>query len=171
MPNWEEWSFFEEVEEFVVDEGTKDGASETRPEDAKSARLSLLPRLVMLRLEYCPKLRTLPRQLGEDTTNLKMLKLIGTNNLKAVEDFPHLADLLLIEKCEGMERISNLPQVTKLHVHGCPNLSHVEGLGSLQQLWLGEDMQEVSSHWVPGLQEQHQRLHGEDLDVYTLFTG
>ncbi|KAF7034864.1 hypothetical protein CFC21_045825 [Triticum aestivum] len=171
MPNWEEWSFFEEVEEFAVDEGREDGAAETRPEDAQSARLSLLPRFVMLRLEHCPKLRTLPRQVGEDTTNLKMLKLIGANNLKAVEDFPHLADLLLIEKCEGMERISNLPQVTKLHVHGCPNLSHVEGLGSLQQLWLGEDMQEVSSRWVPGLQVQHQRLHGEYLDVYTLSTS
>nr|UBY07125.1 NBS-LRR disease resistance protein [Dasypyrum villosum] len=171
MPNWEEWSFFDEVEGFAVDEGRVDGAPETRPEDAQSARLSLLPRLVKLRLEYCPKLRTLPRQLGKDTTNLKELKLIGTNNLKAVEDFTHLAELLLIEKCEGMERISNLPQVTELHVHGCPNLSHVEGLGSLQQLRLGKDMQEVSSCWVPGLQEQHQRLHGEDLDVYTMSTS
>nr|UBY07245.1 NBS-LRR disease resistance protein [Dasypyrum villosum] len=31
----------------------------------------------------------------------------------------------------------------------------------------GEDMQEVSTRWVHGLQEQHQRLHGEYLDVYT----
>ena len=62
--------------------------------------------------------------------------------------------------------------MSELRVFGCPNLSHVEGLGSLQQLGLGEDMQqEISSNWVPGLQEQHQRLHGEDLDVYTLSTG
>nr|UBY06939.1 NBS-LRR disease resistance protein [Dasypyrum villosum]UBY07537.1 NBS-LRR disease resistance protein [Dasypyrum villosum] len=151
MPNWEEWSF-------------SDG-------DDKSARLQLLPRLVKLKLEGCPMLRALPRQLGEDIASLKKLELIGTNNLKAVEDFPHLTELLRIEDCEGLERISNLPQLTELRVYGCPNLKHVEGLSSLQQLGLGEDMQEISSRWVPGLQSQHQQLHGEDLDVYTLSTS
>ena len=57
--------------------------------------------------------------------------------------------------------------MTKLRVFGCPKLSHVVGLDSLQQLWLGKDMPEISSRWVPGLEEQHRRLHGEDLDVYT----
>ena len=28
-------------------------------------------------------------------------------------------------------------------------------------------MQDISSRWLPGLQEQHQQLHGEDMDVYT----
>ncbi|VAH56661.1 unnamed protein product [Triticum turgidum subsp. durum] len=165
MPNWEEWSFFEEKEEAEVattNEGT---------EDAQSARFQLLPRLVLLKLEGCPKLRALPRQLGEVTTSLKQLRLDGTNNLKAVEDLPMLSELLLIEKCEGLERICNLPQLSELCVHGCPNLSHAEGLGSFQQLGLGEDMQEVSSRWVSGLHKQHQRLHGEDLDVYTLCTS
>ena len=82
-----------------------------------------------------------------------------------------MLELLVIEDCEGLEKVSNLPQVSKLQVRGCPNLSHVEGLGNLQQLGLGEDMQEISSRWVPGLQNQRQRLHGEDLDVYTLSTG
>nr|UBY07161.1 NBS-LRR disease resistance protein [Dasypyrum villosum] len=168
MPNWEEWSFFE-VEEFAADEGRMDGAAEIHKENAQSVRL--LPRLVKLKLGGCKKLRDLPRQLREYTPSLKELRLIGTNNLKVVEDLPQLSELLLIEKCEGLERICNLPQLSELRVHGCPNLSHVVGLGSLEQLGLGEDMQEISSCWVPGLQEQQQRLHGEDLDLYTLSTS
>nr|UBY06880.1 NBS-LRR disease resistance protein [Dasypyrum villosum] len=140
-------------------------------EDVQSTRLKLLPRLVRLGLTGCPKLRALPRQLGKEATSFKELRLIGTNSLKAVENLPLLSELLDIQKCEGLQRISNLPQMTELHVHGCPNLSHVEGLVSLQQLGLGEDMQEISSRWVPGLQNQHQRLHGEDLDIYTLSTS
>uniref|UniRef100_A0ACD5TRE8 Uncharacterized protein n=1 Tax=Avena sativa TaxID=4498 RepID=A0ACD5TRE8_AVESA len=162
MPNWEEWSFSEDQDE---------GRAEIREHDGQSARLQLLPRLVLLKIDGCPKLRALPQQLGAGTASLKEIRLIGTNNLKAVEDFPLLSELLNIQKCEGLERISNLPQVTELRVHGCPNLSHVEGLGSLQQLGLGEDMQEISSCWVPGLQIQHQQLHGENLDVYTLSTN
>nr|UBY06990.1 NBS-LRR disease resistance protein [Dasypyrum villosum] len=168
MPNWEAWSFF--VQEVAADdERGEDGAAEIQKEEAQSARMRLLPRLVKLGLQNCPKLRALPRQVGEGTATLKELDLIGANNLKAVEDFPLLSELLNIEDCEGLERISNLPQVTELRVLGCSNLSHVEGLGNLQRLGLGNDMQqEISSRWLPGLQEQHRQLHGEDLDVYTL---
>nr|UBY06868.1 NBS-LRR disease resistance protein [Dasypyrum villosum] len=167
MPNWEEWSFFEE-EVATDDVRREDGAAEIHKDDAPSARLRLLPRLLKLQLHGCPKLRDLPQQLGKDTACLKELSLRGLNNLKVVEDRPVLSKVLVIGYCEGLERICNVPQVTELRVGGCPNLSHVEGLGSLQQLGLGEDMQqEISSHWVHGLQEQHQQLHGEDLDVYT----
>ena len=166
MPNWEVWSFFEE-EVAAANVRGEDGAAEIRKEDAPSARLRLLPCLVKLCLHGCPKLRGLPQQIGKDTACLKVLGLIELNNLKAVEDRPVLSELLVIENCEGLGRICNVPQVTELRVGGCPNLSHVEGLGSLQRLGLGKDMQEISSCWVPGLQEQHQRLHGEDLDVYT----
>nr|UBY07101.1 NBS-LRR disease resistance protein [Dasypyrum villosum] len=165
MPNWERWSFFEE-EVVVADVRGEDGAAEIRKDDAQPARVRLLPRLLELKLHSCSKLRDLPQQLGKDTPCLKVLGLIELNNLKVVEDLPVLSEVV-IGYCEGLERICNLPQVTKLHVGRCPNLSHVEGLCSLQQLWLGEDMQEVSSRWVHGLQEQHQRLHGEYLDVYT----
>nr|UBY07022.1 NBS-LRR disease resistance protein [Dasypyrum villosum] len=171
MPNWEEWSLFDNEEDAADDERGEDGAAEIRKEDVQSTRLKLLPRLVRLGLTGCPKLRALPRQLGKEATSFKELRLIGTNSLKAVENLPLLSELLDIQKCEGLQRISNLPQMTELHVHGCPNLSHVEGLVSLQQLGLGEDMQEISSRWVPGLQNQHQRLHGEDLDIYTLSTS
>ncbi|XP_048561679.1 putative disease resistance protein RGA4 [Triticum urartu] len=166
MPNWEEWSFFEE-EVAAADVRGEDGAAEIRKVDAQPARVRLLPRLLKLQLHGCPKLRDLPQQLGKDTACLKELSLSGRSNLKAVEDRPMLSEVLAIGYCEGLERICNLPQVTELRVSGCPNLSHVEGLGSLQRLLLGEDMQEVSSRWVPRLQEEHQRLHGEDLDIYT----
>uniref|UniRef100_A0A8R7TR47 Disease resistance RPP13-like protein 1 n=1 Tax=Triticum urartu TaxID=4572 RepID=A0A8R7TR47_TRIUA len=168
MPNWEEWSFFEE-EVAVADGRGEDGAAEIRKKDAQSARLQLLPRLVVLQLQGCRKLRALPPQLGEDTAGLKQILLRRLNNLKAVENFRLFSELLHIEDCEGLQRISNLPQVTELRVYGCPNLSHIEGLGSLQQLGLGEDMSEISSRWLPGLQEQHRQLHGKDLDVYTWF--
>ncbi|XP_037416480.1 putative disease resistance protein RGA4 [Triticum dicoccoides] len=165
MPNWEVWSFCEE--EVAAAERREDVTADIRKEDAPSAKLRLMPRLVNLQLMKCPKLRDLLQQLGKDTACLKVLCLIGLDNLKAVEDRPVLSEDLVIFKCEGLERICSVPEVTELRVFGCPNLSHVEGLGSLQQLWLGEDMQEVSSRWVPGLQEQHQRLLGEELDVYT----
>ncbi|KAF7027710.1 hypothetical protein CFC21_039732 [Triticum aestivum] len=169
MCNWEEWSFLEQDVSGV--ERGEDGAADIC-KASQSTRLQLLSRLESLHVVGCPKLRAFPRQLGEDTTSLKELKLFGLNNLKALEDFPHLTELLRIEKCDGLERISNLPQVTGLQLHGCLNLSHVKGLDSLQQLGLGEDMQqEISSNWVPGLQEQHQRLHGEDLDAYTWSTS
>ena len=171
MPNWEEWSFFEE-EVAAADGWGEDGAAEIRKEDAQPARVRLLPSLLELQLHGCPKLRDLPQQLGKATPCLKELSLRGLNTLKAVEDRPVLCEVLVIGYCEGLERICYLPQVTELEVHGCPNLSHVEGLVSLQQLGLGEDMQqEISSNWVPGLQEQHQRLHGEELDVYSLSTS
>nr|UBY06916.1 NBS-LRR disease resistance protein [Dasypyrum villosum] len=166
MPNWELWSFFEEG--VVADGRGEDGAAEIRKEDVQSARLKLLHRLLELKIHGCPKLRDLPQQLGKDTACLKELSLRELNKLKAVEDRPMLSEVLVIGYCEGLERICDLPQVSGLRVFGCPNLSHVEGLGSLQQLWLGEYMQEVSSRWVPGLQEQHRRLHGEDLEVYTI---
>nr|UBY06848.1 NBS-LRR disease resistance protein [Dasypyrum villosum] len=166
MPNWEFWSFFEEE---VTDDGRgEDGAAEIRKEEAQSARLKLLPRLLQLKLHGCPKLRDLPQQLGKDTACLKELSLRKLNKLKAVEDRPVLSEVLVIGYCKGLERICNLPQVSELRVFGCPNLSHVDGLGSLQQLSLDEDMQKATSRWVPGLQEQHRRLHGEDLEVYTI---
>nr|UBY07384.1 NBS-LRR disease resistance protein [Dasypyrum villosum] len=133
MPNWERWSFFEE-EVVAADVKGEDGAAEIRKDDAQPARVRLLPRLLELKLLGCPKLRDLPQQLGKDTPCLKVLGLIELNNLKVVEDLPVLSEVL-IGYCEGLERICNLPQVKKLHVGRCPNLSHVEGLCNLQQLW------------------------------------
>jgi Leucine-rich repeat (LRR) protein len=150
MPNWEEWTF-------LVEEKQKG--------EAPPPRMQLLPRLKKLQLNNCPKLRALPRQLGQEATCLKELHLRDVHNMKVVEKFPFLSEMLLLVDCEGLERISNIPQVRELRVQLCPNLRHVEGLDSLHQLLLTEDMQGVSSGWLPGLQELHRQLHGEDMDV------
>jgi hypothetical protein len=122
--------------------------------------------LKKLYLEGCPKLRALPPQIGQEATSLEELQLRGASCLKVVEDLLFLSERFLIEGCDGLERVSNLPQVGDMRINCCPGLRCVEGLGSLQQMWLDENMKELSSLWIPGLQQQHKKLHGGDLDVY-----
>uniref|UniRef100_A0ACD5ZFA2 Uncharacterized protein n=1 Tax=Avena sativa TaxID=4498 RepID=A0ACD5ZFA2_AVESA len=157
MPNLEEWSFVDVEEE----------AAEMQKLEASSPFLQLLPRLKELYLISCPKLRALPQQFGQETTSLRKLQLSRTGSLKVVENLQLLSETLVIESCGSLEKVSNIPQVRELLAKDCPNLRCVEGLGSLQQLCLTEDMKKTSSWWVPGLQQQCRQLHGEDLDVYT----
>uniref|UniRef100_A0ACD6A4F8 Uncharacterized protein n=1 Tax=Avena sativa TaxID=4498 RepID=A0ACD6A4F8_AVESA len=168
MSNWEEWSFVEEdgAAAVAATEEGEDGSAEIRKGKAPSPMIQLLPRLKRLELIGCPKLRALPQQLGLEATSLKVLQLRGASCLKLVEDLLFLSDLLLIDGCGSLEKVSNLPLVGELRINDCPGLRCVEGLGSLQQLWLDHDMQELSSLWIPGLQQQHKQLHGEDVDVY-----
>uniref|UniRef100_A0ACD5YQL4 Uncharacterized protein n=1 Tax=Avena sativa TaxID=4498 RepID=A0ACD5YQL4_AVESA len=157
MPNLEEWSFVDVEEE----------AAEMQKLEASSPFLQLLPRLKELYLISCPKLRALPQQFGQETTSLRKLQLSRTGSLKVVENLQLLSETRVIESCGSLEKVSNIPQVRELLAKDCPNLRCVEGLGSLQQLCLTEDMKKTSSWWVPGLQQQCRQLHGEDLDVYT----
>jgi hypothetical protein len=168
MPNWEEWTFVvEEEEEATAAAAGKDGAAANQKGEAPPPRMQLLPRLKKLFLVCCPNLRALPRQLGQQATSLKELQLRYVDSIKVVENLPFLSETLLIARCRGLERVSNIPQVRELRAHLCPNLRYVERLDSLHQLFLDEGMQDVSSRWLPGLQEKHQQLHGEDMDVYT----
>jgi hypothetical protein len=171
MPNWEEWSFVAEEEQEATTASTEGGVDEgaaNQRVDAPPPRMQLLPRLKRLELTCCPKLRALPPQLGQEAISLEELHLEGVHSFKVVENLRFLSELLLVAGCEELERVSNLPQVRLLRVHLCPDLQRVERMNNLHQLFLAKDMQGVSSsQWLPGLQEQHRELHGDDMDVYT----
>ncbi|KAG2559261.1 hypothetical protein PVAP13_8NG095684 [Panicum virgatum] len=180
MPNLEEWSFIEKEENSAVnEEGVGGGPPENRryetPEKEKGEApfrmMGLLPSLKNLYIDDCPNLRALPQQLGQHATSLKELQLRYVGSLMVVENFPFLSQILVIEGCERLERVSNLPQVRRLRAHDCPDLRCVEKLDNLQQLWLDEDMQEISSLWVPRLAQQCRQLHCEDLDISTWTRG
>jgi hypothetical protein len=171
MPNWEEWTFVVEEEEESTaagKEGGDDGAAAKQKFEAPPPRMQMLPRLKKLQLVNCPKLRGLPRQLGQEATCLHELLLKNADSFEVVEDLPYLSDGLFIYNCKGLERVSNIPLVRELRAAGCPNLSSVERVDNLQRLFLTEFMREVSSLWLPALQQRHQQLHGEDLEVYIL---
>lgn len=97
---------------------------------------------------------------------MKALILRNVDSLKVTENLPFLSDLLFLADCEGLERVSDLPQLRELRTGGCPNVRCVEKLSNLMQLGLHMSMHLVSSSWMPGLEQQCKELHGEELDVY-----
>lgn len=168
MPNWEEWTFVPEEEEAITtcEEGENDAATAKKKEEAPPTRMQQLPRLKELELICCPKLRALPPQLGKKAISLQKLYLRYLGSLKVLENLPVLSEMLLIDECEGLERVWNLPRVRRLHLQLCPNMRCVERLDNLQELFLTEDMRDVSSQWLYRLQEQQLKQHGDELDDY-----
>ncbi|XP_024318640.1 putative disease resistance protein RGA4 isoform X1 [Brachypodium distachyon] len=181
MPNWEEWSFFEEENEHMtrslciwdewslpeVTEGKEDGEVVMQKGKSIQSPVShLLPRLNKLVLVNCSKLKALPQQLGQEARCLKVLQLRGASCLKVVEDLAFLSELLLIQRCQVLERVSNLPHVRKLHLEDCPNLWCLGEVRSLEEIKLYKGMQDVFEIWMPGLMLHRQVLHGDQLDIY-----
>ncbi|KAG8090424.1 hypothetical protein GUJ93_ZPchr0011g27488 [Zizania palustris] len=146
MPNWEEWSFVEGHEQLPT--------------------MQMLPCLKKVNLLDCPKLRGLPPQFGHEANSLELLYIKGANCLKTVDDFPFLSTTFCITECEGLERVSNLPQVRGLYLYDCPNLRCVEEVGNFERLFLDECMKDNPRGWVNGLLEQGRQRLGDDLDVY-----
>jgi hypothetical protein len=89
-------------------------------------------------LTAAPKLRALPQQLGQEATSLKDVQLRDVHILEMVENLHFLSEVFVIVNCKALERVSNLPQIRKLRVQGCPNLKCVERLDNLCQLFLTE---------------------------------
>ncbi|XP_073001833.1 putative disease resistance protein RGA3 isoform X2 [Typha latifolia] len=141
MPNWEEWSLGEEIEE---------GAQ------------SLLPRLKKLNLINCLKLRALPEQL-KHATMLQTLHIEGAHSLRAVENLPSLTQWLRIIESNNIERVSNLPQLREFILERLPALSCVQNLDALQSLYLEDESMEGLPEWMSGLLQQRQHLHDDDL--------
>jgi hypothetical protein len=142
MPNWEEWTFVAEEEKAIITikEGGKDAAPAKKREESPPTRMQHLPRLKELELVCCPKLRALPPQLGQKASSFQKLYLRYMSSLKVVENLRVLSEMLLIDECESLERVSNLPHVRQLHLQLCLNLRCVEKLDNLQELFLTEDM-------------------------------
>ncbi|RCV37531.1 hypothetical protein SETIT_8G070800v2 [Setaria italica] len=167
VPNLEEWTLVSvEGEVSASSSEVREGSANVKQKGGASIpKMRLLPRLKCLQIIHCPKLKALPERLGQDATSLKTLEIRDLGCLKVVENLQSISTLVIAE-CEGLERVTNLPCVGQLKAENCLNLRFVDNLDNLKNLFLTDDMQEISSPWVAGLQEQYQKLHGEILDVY-----
>ncbi|KAJ0974361.1 hypothetical protein J5N97_016326 [Dioscorea zingiberensis] len=144
MPNWEEWSLTGE------DNNEKE-----------SSKLLHFPPLKQLSLDWCPKLRALPKDL--DQASIKELFIKGDDSLEAVEDMPSLTEWLVITDNKNLSRVSNLPALEKLVVDNCPMLKNVEKLDSLQSLRLYDEKSNSLPEWlIDFLREKQQSTFDDD---------
>ncbi|XP_073000725.1 putative disease resistance protein RGA3 [Typha latifolia] len=153
MPNWEEWSLGEEIEERTSSVGRK---------IAPTFPLSLLPRLKQLTLIGCPKLRALPDRLRH-ATMLQTFHIEGAHSLSAVENLPFLTQWLQIIESNSIERVSNFPKLRELIVIQSLALSCIQNVNALQSLYLVDESMECLPDWLPGLLQQRQHLDNDDL--------
>nr|CAD1843711.1 unnamed protein product [Ananas comosus var. bracteatus] len=146
MRNWEEWSLV----------GSETGNS-------SSHSLRVMPRLEVLCVIDCPKLRALPnglQQLGA----LRILRTPMAHSLSVIEDFLFITELE-IKMNDGMKRISNLPALKKLTIWDTPALKCVDNLVALQCLELQDYSMESLPEWLLRLVQQHAHLRGKNLQL------
>ncbi|OAY85687.1 putative disease resistance protein RGA3 [Ananas comosus] len=141
MPNWEEWSLV----------GSETG-------NLLSCSLRVMPRLEVLHVIGCPKLRALPKGL-QQLRALRILRATMAHSLSVIEDFLFITELE-IEMNNGMEKVSNLPALRKLTVWNTPALKCVDSLVALQYLELQDYSMESLPEWL--LRLVQQRVHLRD---------
>jgi NB-ARC domain/Rx N-terminal domain len=113
MANLEEWSF---------------GSAETT--------LVVFRNLRSLEIINCPKLKSLPKDLGAAATSLRSLHVESVHGLSEIRNFPHLTDELVIKDNKGLLRLSDLGSLKNLTVDDCQKLKHVNNLTALKKLSL-----------------------------------
>ncbi|KAH7660052.1 P-loop containing nucleoside triphosphate hydrolase protein [Dioscorea alata] len=107
MTNWEQWSLVSGEED----------------QEIESSKLIHFPRLHIINIAGCPKLKALPRGLN----HVQKLYIIGSHSLS---------------------RISDLPALRELRVRDCPMLDCVEKLESLQSLVISNKGDDSLPNWL-----------------------
>nr|CAD1843648.1 unnamed protein product [Ananas comosus var. bracteatus] len=142
MRNWEEWSLV----------GSETGNS-------SSHSLRVMPRLEVLCVIDCPKLRALPNGLP-----LRIFRTAMAHSLSVIEDFLFITELE-IKMNDGMKRISNLPALKKLTIWDTPALKCVDNLVALQCLELQDYSMESLPEWLLRLVQQRAHLCDKNLQL------
>ncbi|XP_038976424.1 putative disease resistance RPP13-like protein 1 isoform X1 [Phoenix dactylifera] len=138
MTNWEEWWW--------------------RLEEEDNQTTSLLPSLKALKIDGCPKLRSLPESLLCHATALKELYIDGAHSLREIQNHPSLTELILISNSR-LERVSNFPRLKHLGVYDCEELKFVEGVDAVEHIQLPDREAEKSlPEWLVGADEEQPRF-------------
>ncbi|KAJ1702061.1 hypothetical protein LUZ63_001840 [Rhynchospora breviuscula] len=138
MPNWEKWSFIDQVPE------------------------KFFPSLLKIDIVYCPKLKALPDQL-KHISSLEELYLSGLQEIRKIENLTAHFESIRIRN-SSCEKLSNIPAVQHLSLVGCSALRCVENLDALQSLYLEDETVEHLPEWLPGLINQHHSNNDMKLD-------
>nr|CAD1843703.1 unnamed protein product [Ananas comosus var. bracteatus] len=146
MPNWEQWTLV----------GSETGNS-------SSCSLRVTPRLEILHVRDCPKLRALPQGL-QRLRALRILKATIAHSLSIIEDFPFITELE-INTNKSMERISNLLALRKLTIWDTSALKCVDNLVALQYLELQDYSMKPLLEWLLRLAQQRLHLHDNNLEL------
>ncbi|KAJ4800447.1 Disease resistance protein (CC-NBS-LRR class) family [Rhynchospora pubera] len=129
MPNWEEWSFLDQVPE------------------------KFFPSLLKIDIDDCPKLKALPDQL-KHISSLEELYLSGLQGISKIENLTAHFEWIRI-RYSSCEKLSNIPGVQHLSLVGCSALRCVENLDALQSLYLEDETVDHLPEWLPGFLNQH----------------
>ncbi|KAK1272742.1 Disease resistance protein RGA2 [Acorus gramineus] len=93
----------------------------------------ILPCLRVLKIQYCPELRSIPVGLLRHATNLTELLLKGARTVDGVGDLLHVRKLS-IYYCMKVERLWNLPRLEILSFVECDALKDMTNLGTVSSL-------------------------------------